>query len=86
MDYNEKWERKPAAKYYNSCRELPILKLWLPNFRWSFYFILLFVPSLLFRRILMMSRMTLSSASKFWQPNFKEQSFLMIDFEANDKI
>ncbi len=31
--------------------ELPILKLGLPNFRWSFYFILLFVVSLLFRCI-----------------------------------
>ena len=29
---------------------LPILKLGLSNFRWSFYFILLFVASLLFRR------------------------------------
>ena len=33
--------------------ERPILKLRLPNFRWSFYFILLLVASLLFRRIFM---------------------------------
>ena len=32
--------------------ERPILKLRLPNFRWSFYFILLLVASLLFSRIL----------------------------------
>ncbi len=32
--------------------EQPILKLGLPNFMWSFYFILLLVASLLFRRIL----------------------------------
>ena len=31
--------------------ERPILNLGLPNFRWSFYFILLLVLSLLFRRI-----------------------------------
>ncbi len=39
--------------------ELPILKLGLLNFSWSFYFILLLVASLLFRRIFM----TLFSAS-----------------------
>ena len=33
--------------------ERPILKLGLPNFRWSFYFILLLVASLLFSRIFM---------------------------------
>ncbi len=43
--------------------EQPILKLGLPNFRWNFYFILLFVASLLYRRIFMTSHMTLSSAS-----------------------
>ncbi len=43
--------------------ERPILKLGLPNFRWSFYSILLFVASLLFRRIFMTLHMTLSSAS-----------------------
>ncbi len=43
--------------------EWPILKLGLPYFRWSFYFILLLVASLLFRRIFMTSYMTLSSAS-----------------------
>ena len=32
--------------------ERPILKLELQNFRWSFYFILLLVASLLFRRFL----------------------------------
>ncbi len=41
-----------------------ILKLRLPNFRWSFYFILLLVASLFFRHIFMTSHMTLSSASK----------------------
>ncbi len=41
----------------------PILKLRLPNFWWSFYFILLLVASLLFRRIFMMSHMKLSSTS-----------------------
>ncbi len=45
--------------------ELPILKLRLPNFWWSFYFILLHVASLLFRRFFMTSHMTLSSASMF---------------------
>ncbi len=45
--------------------ELPILKLGLPNFRWSFYFISLLVASLLFIRILMTSHMALSSASVF---------------------
>ena len=32
--------------------ERPILKLGLTNFRWSFYFSLLLVATLLFRRIL----------------------------------
>ncbi len=41
--------------------EQPILKLGSPNFRWSFYFILLLVASLLFRRIFMTSHMPLSS-------------------------
>ena len=44
--------------------ERPLVKLELPNFRWSFYLILLTVASLLFRRIFMKSHMTLSSASK----------------------
>ena len=44
--------------------ERPILKLGLPNFRWSSYFILLLVSSLLFIRIFMTSYRTLSSASK----------------------
>ncbi len=35
--------------------ERPILKLGLPNFRWSFYFILLLVASPLFRRNFMTS-------------------------------
>ena len=35
----------------------PILKLGLPNFRWRFNFILLFVAFLLFIRIFMMSHM-----------------------------
>ena len=43
--------------------ERSIIKLGYPNFMLSFYFILLFVASLLFRHILMTSRMTLSSAS-----------------------
>ncbi len=42
--------------------ERPILKLGLPNFRWSFYFFILLVAFLLFRRIFMTSHMTLSSA------------------------
>ena len=42
--------------------ERQILKLELTNFRWSFYFILLLVASLLFRRIFMTSHMTLSGA------------------------
>ncbi len=41
--------------------ELPILKLRLPNFRSSFIFILLLVASLLFRRIIMTSHITLSA-------------------------
>ncbi len=41
-----------------------IFKLGYPNFRWNFYFILFLVASLLFRRIIMTSHMTLSSASK----------------------
>ena len=36
--------------------EWPILKLGYPNFRWSFYFILLLFVSLLFRRIFMTSQ------------------------------
>ncbi len=43
--------------------ERPISKLGLPNFSWSFYSILLFVASLLFRRIFMTSHMTLFSVS-----------------------
>ena len=43
--------------------ERPILKLGLPNFRWSFYFFKLLIASLLFRRIFMTSHMTLSSSS-----------------------
>ena len=43
--------------------ERQILKLRLPNFRWSFYFILLLVAFLLFRVMFMTSHMTLSSAS-----------------------
>ncbi len=44
--------------------EWPVLKLGLPNFRWSFYSSLLLVASPLFRRMFMTSHMTLSSASK----------------------
>ena len=55
-DCNEKWEKKPAV-------ERPILKLWLPNFRWSFYSILFNVATLLFISIFMTSHMTLYSAS-----------------------
>ena len=47
--------------------EGPVLKLGLPNFKWSFYFILLLVASLLFSRIFMTSHMTLSSASRISQ-------------------
>ncbi len=43
-------ENKPL--YIKTAVERPILKLGLPNVRWSFYFILLFVASLLFRRFL----------------------------------
>ena len=43
--------------------ERPILKLELPNFMLSFYFIFLPVASLLFRRFFMTSRLPLSSAS-----------------------
>ena len=43
--------------------EWPILKLGLQKFWWRFYFSLLLVASLLFRRIFMTSHMTLSSAS-----------------------
>ncbi len=46
--------------------ELPISKLGLPNFRWSFYFILLLVAFLLFRRIFMTSHMIYSSPSSFF--------------------
>ena len=42
--------------------EMPILKLGLPHFSWSFYFILFLVVSLLFGRIFMTSHMALSSA------------------------
>ncbi len=59
---NEKWERKPAAKYYTAV-ERPILKLGLSNFRWSFYFTLLLVAPILFRRVFRTSHMTLSIAS-----------------------
>ena len=45
--------------------ERPILKLRLQNFRGSFYFILLLVVCLLFRRMFMTSHITLSSASYF---------------------
>ncbi len=45
--------------------ERPILKLGLPYFRWSFYFILLLVTSLNFKRIFITSHMTFSSASFF---------------------
>ena len=34
--------------------ERPILKLELPNFRWSFYFIVLLVAPLLYRRFFML--------------------------------
>ena len=44
--------------------EWPISKLGLTDFRWSFYLILLFIPSLLFRHIFMTSHMTLFSASQ----------------------
>ena len=47
----------------------PILKLGLPNFRWSFYFILLLVLSPLFRRIFITSHMTLFIASKMFEIN-----------------
>ena len=43
--------------------ERPILKLGLPNFRCSFYIILLLFASLLFRSIFKTSHMPLSSAS-----------------------
>ncbi len=43
--------------------ERPILKLGLSNSRWSFYFILFLVATLLFRRIFMTSHTTFSSAS-----------------------
>ncbi len=43
--------------------ERPILKLGLPNFSWSFYFLLFLVAFPLFRLIFMTSHMTLSSAS-----------------------
>ncbi len=41
--------------------EQTILKLRLPNFRWSFYFVFLLVASQLFRRFSMTSHMTLSA-------------------------
>ena len=44
--------------------EQPILKLGLPNFKKSFYFIFLLVASLLFISIFKTSHMTLSSASQ----------------------
>ena len=44
--------------------ERPILKLGLPNCRWSFYSILLLVASFLFKRIFMTSYMLLSIASQ----------------------
>ncbi len=43
--------------------EWSILKLVLLNFRWRFYFTLLLVASLLFRRFFIASHMTLSSAT-----------------------
>ncbi len=43
--------------------ERPILTLGFTNHRWSFYFILFFVASLLLRRIFKTSHMTLSIAS-----------------------
>ncbi len=68
---NEKWERKPTE----------ILKLGLPNFKWSFYFILLLVASLLFRRIFMTSIMALSSALIllwFYKKQRKTKSYIII--------
>ncbi len=48
--------------------ELPTLKLGLPNFRLSFYFILLLLASLLFRRLFMTSHMAvfLSNLSHYF--------------------
>ncbi len=61
--------------------ERPILNLGYPNFRLSFYFILLHVASPLFRRIFMTSHITLSSASyprwKRFFPNVS-QHFVML--------
>ncbi len=58
-DCNEKWERKPAANYKNSCTAANF-KSGFSNFRCSLYLILLLVAYLLFRRVFMTSRMTLS--------------------------
>ena len=49
QDINEEWEENQSLNIKTAV-ERPILKLGLPNFRWSFYFILLLVSSLLFRR------------------------------------
>ena len=46
-----------------------ILKVGLPNFSWSYYFILLLVASLILRRIFMTSHMTLSSPSEIASNN-----------------
>ncbi len=56
------WERIPDIK---TAMERPILKLGLPNFRLSFYFIFYSCCIPPFRRISMASHMTLSSASFF---------------------
>ncbi len=66
-DYNEKWKGNQPLNIKTAV-ELPIIKLGLPNFRWRFYYILLHVASLLFRRIFMTSHMTLSSASNYCYP------------------
>ncbi len=50
---------------FKTAVERPILKLGLPNIRFSFYFISLLVACLFIRRIFMTSHMTLSSASCF---------------------
>ena len=50
---------------FKTAVERPILKLGLPDFRWSFFFILLLVASLLFRRVFMTTHIPLSRASLF---------------------
>ena len=62
--------------------ELPILKLGLPNFKWSFYVILLLVASLLIRRIFMTSAHdTFQRFSLIFKNSMNLPKYLNINFK-----